>query len=175
MTKIEVFDPPMCCSSGICGHSSDPTLVNFASDLEWLKKQGVQVARHGLALEPTEFVKNPAVTNLLNKKGNDCLPIITIGTTIISDGYYPSREKLASICKIEYNEEEAPPIHREENFDIPSKCNCADAAAEDNCFSEPQYSLETPPEKFTLKMALITAFWVVAICFIAYVFYSFSR
>ncbi len=42
--------------------------MTFASDLEWLKKQGVDVVRHGLSFEPAEFVKDEAVKDLLNKK-----------------------------------------------------------------------------------------------------------
>lgn len=150
MTKIKIFDPPMCCSSGICGSNDDPTLVVFASDLEWLKKQGVCVERHGLSFEPAEFSKNENVKNILCKKGNRCLPIILLEEEIVSQGYYPKREKLAEICKINFNEDEAPAIHREENCccGIDCDCNhegtlenvcaiqdnsCANAPAEDNC------------------------------------------
>lgn len=27
--KIEVFDPPMCCSSGVCGPAVDPVFPRF--------------------------------------------------------------------------------------------------------------------------------------------------
>jgi len=39
--KIEVYDPPMCCSTGVCGPAIDPVLPRFAADLEWLKGRGV--------------------------------------------------------------------------------------------------------------------------------------
>lgn len=44
--KLEVFDPPMCCSTGVCGTDIDPALPRFAADLEWLKTQGVKVERY---------------------------------------------------------------------------------------------------------------------------------
>lgn len=152
MTKLEVFDPPMCCSTGICGSSNDPTLVNFASDLEWLKKQGVQVVRHGLSFEPAEFAQNEEVKKLLNQEGNAALPILVISGKIFSKGRYPSREKLAALCNIEFNVDIAPPVHREENCccgedcdcSIPYyekinseedlKCDCTNAPAEENCY-----------------------------------------
>ena len=30
MTKVEVFDPPVCCSTGACGSSVDPALARLA-------------------------------------------------------------------------------------------------------------------------------------------------
>jgi len=42
---IQVFDPPLCCSTGVCGTDVDPELVRFAADLDWLAKQGVEVER----------------------------------------------------------------------------------------------------------------------------------
>ena len=48
MIKVQVFDPAMCCSTGVCGPSVDPVLPRFAADLEWLKSKGVQVERYNL-------------------------------------------------------------------------------------------------------------------------------
>lgn len=124
MIKLEVFDPPMCCETGICGSHIEAKLVVFASDLEWLKKQGVNVARHGLTLTPTEFEKNETVKNLLKKEGERCLPILVAGGEIISKGVYPSRDRLAELCGVEYNNEEAPPVHREENCCCGIDCDC---------------------------------------------------
>jgi len=57
-TKIEVYDPPMCCSSGVCGPRVDPVLPRFAGDLKWLQEQGIEVARHNLAQQPLAFANN---------------------------------------------------------------------------------------------------------------------
>ena len=54
--KIEVFDPAMCCSTGVCGPSVPPALARFAGDLEWLARHGVDVTRYGLTHEPQAFV-----------------------------------------------------------------------------------------------------------------------
>lgn len=51
--EIRVFDPPMCCSTGVCGPSVDPELVRFSADLDWLKAQGVTVERYNLSSSPS--------------------------------------------------------------------------------------------------------------------------
>lgn len=104
MKKLHVFDPPMCCSSGVCGTNVDTKLVTFASDLEWLKKQGIEVERHGLSFEPSAFVKNEIVKKSLEKEGNDCLPLIVVNNEIVYKGSYPQREKLAEIFGIEFKD-----------------------------------------------------------------------
>lgn len=105
MLKLEVFDPPMCCATGICGNNVDPKLVTFASDLEWLKKQGIDVVRHGLSFEPAEFVKNEDVKTTLQKEGNDSLPIVVADNQLVYKGIYPSREQLAKTCNIAWKDE----------------------------------------------------------------------
>lgn len=105
MLKLEVFDPPMCCATGICGNNVDPKLITFASDLEWLKKQGVDVVRYGLSFEPNEFVKNETVKNTLQKEGNDCLPIAIVDNQLVYKGIYPSREQLAKACSLTWKAE----------------------------------------------------------------------
>lgn len=185
MLKLEVFDPPMCCATGICGTNVDPTLVIFASDLEWLKKQGVDVVRHGLSFEPAEFVKNDVVKDTLSSDGNGCLPIILLDKEFISKGCYPSRAKLAEICKIEYSEQEAPPVHREENcccgIDCecdnahPAKscspeinCDCTNAAVEDNCFCGPECDchksyFSNNAKKIIFVIVLLIIFGIIAV------------
>jgi hypothetical protein len=49
---LTVFDPPTCCSSGLCGPDVDPTLVRFSDALFWLARHGVGVTRHNLPQEP---------------------------------------------------------------------------------------------------------------------------
>lgn len=99
--KIEVFDPPMCCSTGVCGTEVDPVLPRFAADLEWLKTQKIEVIRYNLAQEPGAFVNNEVVKAALHAEGNACLPLIVIDGNIISRGNYPDRATLAGWAGIE--------------------------------------------------------------------------
>lgn len=76
---VEVFDPAMCCSTGVCGPSVDPALARFESDLRWLTDQGATVTRRNLAQEPGAFVENPLVAAMLASGGEEALPIDTSG------------------------------------------------------------------------------------------------
>ena len=101
MKTIEVFDPPMCCSTGVCGPVVDPTLPRFVADLHWLANQGVRVSRFNLAQEPQAFAANESVKAALTQEGNDCLPLILINGQIASKGIYPDRRKLAELMGLE--------------------------------------------------------------------------
>lgn len=95
MKTIQVYDKPMCCSTGVCGPQVDPVLPRFAADLAWLKSQGHQVERFNLAQQPAAFVQNSEVQQLLASQGTDCLPVITVDGRIVSRHEYPSRDTLA--------------------------------------------------------------------------------
>ena len=96
MTTIRVFDPAMCCSTGICGPSVDPQLARFAADLDWLKSQGVAVERFNLAQQPAAFVADAAVRAALEAQGADGLPLVKVDDAVKSSGVYPSRDELAA-------------------------------------------------------------------------------
>lgn len=96
MTTIRVFDPAMCCSTGVCGPSVDPELVRFAADLAWLKAQGVSVERFNLAQQPGAFVDDKAVRAVLDTKGEAGLPLVEVGGLVMTSGMYPSRDELAA-------------------------------------------------------------------------------
>jgi hypothetical protein len=98
MTKIDVFDPPMCCSSGVCGPQVDPLLAAFAADVDWLGAQGVTVTRHNLAQEPQTFVSNPVVQQTLQREGDACLPLLLVNGEIAARGAYPRRDELARLA-----------------------------------------------------------------------------
>ncbi len=72
--KLKVYDPPMCCPSGVCGPFVDPALMRFAADIEWLQRQGITVERYNLAQQPDAFAGNKLLKESMEKKGTDCLP-----------------------------------------------------------------------------------------------------
>ena len=93
--KIEVFDPAMCCSTGVCGPSVPPALTRFAGDLQWLAGQGVEVTRYNLAHEPQAFVASDAARAALAERGEQALPLILAHGEPVSSGRYPYRSELA--------------------------------------------------------------------------------
>lgn len=100
VTGIKVFDPPLCCSTGVCGPSVDPELARFGGDLEWLAGQGVEVERFNLAQQPGAFVENDAVRGALEEHGNDCLPLILVDGQIVSRSTYPDRDTLGRLAGV---------------------------------------------------------------------------
>lgn len=109
MKELEVFDPAMCCSTGVCGVDVDPILAQFAADLKWVAGHGVTVTRYNLGQEPQAFVANPAVVKEM-EGGMDRLPIIAIDGHIVSTGMYPSRHQLAQKLNIALTAAEKPHI-----------------------------------------------------------------
>lgn len=92
--SVEVFDPAMCCSTGVCGPDVDDALADFAGDVKWLKSNGVDVKRFNLGQEPEAFKMNPQVLSRLQKGGSEVLPIILVNGEVVSEGGYPDRESL---------------------------------------------------------------------------------
>ena len=95
MKTISVYDPALCCSTGVCGPSVDPKLVSFSADLDWLKSQGVSISRYNLSQQPGAFVENATVKNLLHEKGETVLPLLLIDGEVKSESNYPERSQLA--------------------------------------------------------------------------------
>lgn len=101
---IRVFDPALCCSTGVCSPSVDPALARFAADLDWLKSNGVLIDRYNLAQQPGAFAERAAVKQALEEKGEAALPLIMVGEEVRSTGVYPSREELAAWAGVAPNE-----------------------------------------------------------------------
>ncbi|NOT97074.1 MAG: arsenite efflux transporter metallochaperone ArsD [Nitrospira sp.] len=94
MTKIDVYDSAMCCSTGVCGVDVDQRLVNFAADVEWAKQQGMTIERFNLGQQPLEFANNATVKGFLQRSGEASLPLILVGGEVVLAGRYPSRAEL---------------------------------------------------------------------------------
>jgi hypothetical protein len=96
MKTLTVYDPAMCCSTGICGPQVDPVLVRFAADLKWLAGQHVKVDRYNLSQAPAAFVENATVRSILAEKGDAALPIVMVDDKPVAIGTYPERKELCS-------------------------------------------------------------------------------
>ena len=94
--KVEVYDPPLCCSSGVCGTEVDPELVRFAALVEKIKARGVEVQRFNLAQQPLAFTQNETVRKEL-AADDKALPIVLLNNSVISRHAYPSEETLLSL------------------------------------------------------------------------------
>jgi Arsenical resistance operon protein ArsD len=108
--RLEVFDPALCCPTGVCGPSVDPELVRFNSDLAWLSGQGVGVERFNLAQQPQAFAANRQVADLLGKTGVAALPLVLCAGKVVTTGSYPSREALATAAGLPAATAAAQPV-----------------------------------------------------------------
>lgn len=95
MTSIQVFDPALCCSTGVCGVDVDQSLVSFSADVEWARQNGAQVERFNLAQQPMAFAQNPVVKAFLERSGQEALPLVLVDGDVALAGRYPNRTELA--------------------------------------------------------------------------------
>lgn len=101
MTKLNIFEPAMCCETGVCGVDADTVLINFTADTEWLRNQGVEVQRFNLAQEPSAFISDPKVKAEINEHGESCLPLLLLDGAVVSSGNYPDRAHLQALTGLE--------------------------------------------------------------------------
>ncbi|GAB4535605.1 MAG: arsenite efflux transporter metallochaperone ArsD [Thermodesulfovibrionia bacterium] len=99
--KVQIYNPAMCCSSGLCGPTIDPILVKMNDAVLALKKQGVEVERFNLAQQPKAFMENLDVKSLLAKNGKKILPITIVNGKVFKTSEYPSYEEICYALGIE--------------------------------------------------------------------------
>ena len=92
---IQVFDPALCCSTGVCGVDIDQTLVTFSADAAWAKLNGAKIERFNLAQQPMAFAENTTVKGFLERSGAEALPLVLVNGEVALAGRYPNRTELA--------------------------------------------------------------------------------
>jgi hypothetical protein len=95
MTTIQIFDPALCCSTGVCGVEADQALITFAADVDWAKQNGAHVERFNLAQQPMVFAENGTVKGFLERSGQEALPLTLVDGEMALAGRYPNRTELA--------------------------------------------------------------------------------
>lgn len=88
MPRIEVFDPPMCCSTGVCGPNPQDHLARFSADLKWLVDQGLEVRRYNLLHDPDAFMANPQIKQIIAEMSGDGLPVVIVDGRVVSQQEY---------------------------------------------------------------------------------------
>lgn len=100
MKKMTIYDPAMCCPTGICGPSVDKNLLRVATVIKRLEKKGVAVQRYNLSSDPQAFVENQKVNELLMKEGPDILPITIVDGEVVKTKEYPTNEEFCKFLEI---------------------------------------------------------------------------
>lgn len=104
MPTIAVFEPALCCNTGVCGQDVDQNLVAFTADLAWLTGQGATITRHNLANDPLAFAHTEAVRSFLEIAGSAGLPLVSVDGVTVLTGRYPTRAELARWSGLETSE-----------------------------------------------------------------------
>lgn len=94
MAVIRVFEPALCCNTGVCGTDVDESLVRFTADLNAVKGEGVDIARANLATDPGAFAANPIAVAFVQTVGSAGLPLTVVDDITVLTGRYPTREEL---------------------------------------------------------------------------------
>ncbi len=100
MKKIKIFDPAMCCSTGVCGPSVNPELLRMATVINNLKQKEIIIERYNLNQNPEVFLNNPVISELLNTQGVGVLPITMVDNEVIRMGSYLTNQEISELLEI---------------------------------------------------------------------------
>lgn len=94
--KIEFFEPPMCCPTGLCGPSPDEKLIRLSQNIEYLKNRypGIEIERYMITTHPMKFRENEDIYKLVKDNGRKILPITAYNGDVIKSGEYPTLEEM---------------------------------------------------------------------------------
>mgnify|MGYP000918741758 FL=1 len=100
MKKMKIFEPALCCPTGICGVGVDPELLRISTVLETLRKNGASVERFNLNSAPAEFISDQTINSYINEKGTDGLPAVMVDGRIVITGRYPTNEEFVKLLDL---------------------------------------------------------------------------
>ena len=100
MSKMMIYEPAMCCPTGVCGVGVDPELLRISTVLNTLKNNGIVVERFNLNSAPMEFIKSQVVNEYINAHGPDGLPVTVVDDKIVVAGRYPTNEEFVQLLHL---------------------------------------------------------------------------
>lgn len=101
MTELALFEPAMCCSTGVCGPTVNEDLLQITSVMNALDTvEGFQAKRYNLSSSPQAFVENEQMSKLLQEKGAEALPVTVLNGEVVKVGEYPSMEEITAFTGV---------------------------------------------------------------------------
>jgi len=94
LLDVEIFDPPLCCPTGLCGPVLDTTLVDLADAVSTLSGEGRSVVRHMMTSDPQAFMRNKTVYDLIKARQLEVLPITVVRGQVVKTSAYPTLDEL---------------------------------------------------------------------------------
>jgi len=130
-SQIHVYEPALCCNTGVCGPDVPQELVTFTADVEYVQAAGGAVQRHNLANDPQAFAQDEAVRSYLQKVGSDGLPLTVVDGVTVMTGTYPSRDQLMRFAGVDAPH--ARPVSLPVREAAPSGSGCCGGGGTDCC------------------------------------------
>jgi len=93
---VELFDPPMCCPTGLCGPTLDQTLLDVNEMILALQAESVGVERYQMTSHPQAFLNNAEVMRLVRDQQMAALPITVVRGQVAKTGAYPTLSEVRS-------------------------------------------------------------------------------
>lgn len=121
MKKMIIFEPAMCCATGVCGPSVDPELLRVTTVVNNLMNNSVPVERHNLMSNPQIFVDNKVINDIINTEGVDVLPVTVVDGEVMKMKTYPTNEEFVDFLQVTEEKLKAPTL---KNF--AAGCGCDD-------------------------------------------------
>lgn len=100
MKAVRIYEPVMCCNTGVSGVGIDSELMRMSKLMKIFLKEGIDVKRLDLSKTPQEFMKNTEVMGLIQEKKTDILPITVVEDKVVLMGRYPTNEEFAKFLEI---------------------------------------------------------------------------
>ncbi len=125
MKTMQIFEPAMCCPTGICGVSIDQELLRISTVLNSLKSKNILVDRFNLSNSPQEFIKNEVVNNFVKEKGMEGLPLTVVDGEIVISGRYPTNDEFISYLELPKNMFRNRPTRLKATAMKSSSCDCS--------------------------------------------------
>lgn len=100
MKTMTIYEPAMCCPTGLCGVGIDAELLRISTVVNNLRKNGNKVLRYNLTSAPSKFMANLTVNNLLREKGVDGLPFVLVDEEVTLTGRYPTNDEIAKLLEV---------------------------------------------------------------------------
>lgn len=98
MVAIRIYEPALCCDTGVCGADVDQSLVDVTASVRSLQDQGADIQRHNLATDPLAFTTDETVRAFMHVVGSTGLPLTVVDGVTVATGAYPSKAQLLAFA-----------------------------------------------------------------------------
>lgn len=103
MKAMFIYEPALCCETGVCGVSVDPELLRISTVVNNLKKQDVKIQRYNLNSNPQAFIDNAEINQLIMKEGVEALPATVVEGKVVKTKAYPTNDEIVELLGIPEN------------------------------------------------------------------------